>query len=495
VNLAQRTLKGIFWAYTSNLGGQVLTLITTTILGRLLVPDDFGLVAFALIFMAFIEAARGFGVNDALIYTSERVEDTADTVFIINVVLGFVQFTIAFLLAPLLIHFIEDPRIVPVTQMLALLTIINGLTQTHDAMLQKELEFRRRFLPDVISVLIKGVISISMALLNFGVWSIVFGTLAGSISRTIAKWFLLKWRPRLRFYADRARAMWNYGIHVLMSHLLDLLLENADQLLIGVLLGQLQLGYYTIAMKIPEMIISNLSLMLTRVLFPTYARMKSDLAQLTAGFVATTRYTSFVTVPIGLGICAVAPEMVIVVFGKQWEPSIPLVQVLALMQVMLSLPWSAGDVLKAIGRPDISTKLLIIEVLVTFPVIVLLVTSTRLPVMAAVANLIGLTFSAILRLSVITRFVALRPIDFFHIFKVPFFSGFIMFVCVTGWRMLVSGWSIEIILITSVLVGVISYTIPMWLLERKTLLEAYEMLRNTIKAKNLRAVENPENTA
>lgn len=495
MSLAQRTLKGIFWAYTSNLGGQVLTLVTTTILGRLLVPDDFGLVAFALIFMAFIEAARGFGVNDALIYTSERVEDTADTVFIINVVLGFVQFAIAFLLAPLLLNFIEDPRIVPVTQTLALLTIINGFTQTHDALLQKELEFRRRFLPDMISVLIKGVVSIGMALANYGVWSIVVGTLVGWSARTIAKWLLLKWRPRLRFYMDRARAMWSYGIHVLLSHLMDLLLENADQLLIGVLLGQLQLGYYTIAMKIPEMIISNLSLMLTRVLFPTYARMKSDIAQLTAGFVATTRYTSFVTVPIGLGICAVAPEMVIVVFGEQWAPSIPLVQVLALMQIMLSLPWSAGDVLKAIGRPDISTKLLIIEVFFTFPVIVVLVTSTQLPVMAAVANLIGLTFSAILRLTIITRFVELRPIDFFHIFKSPFLSGFIMFACVTAWRMLVSGWRIEVILITAVIVGVVSYTIPMWLLERDTLRQAYDMLRNTIKAKNLRAVEDPEISA
>jgi PST family polysaccharide transporter len=489
VSLAQRTLKGIFWAYSSNLGGQLLTLGTSAILSRILIPEDFGLIAFALLFLAFLEAVRSFGVNDALIYTSEKVEEAADTVFIINVVLGISQFLLAVLLAPLLVYTFDDPRIVAVAQMIALTLVIDGFTQTHDALLQKELEFRRRFLPDLIGVVIKGIVSIALALSGAGVWSLVFGTLIGSLARTITKWRMLKWRPRFRFYMDRARALWDYGMHVLMFHVLNIALEQADQLMIGVLLGQLQLGYYSIAMRIPEMVISNLSLMLTRVLFPSYAKMKSDIKQLTQGFVATTRYTAFVTVPIGLGISAVAPELVPVVFGNQWGPAVPLVQVLAIMSTVATLPWSAGDVLKALGRPDISTRLLLIEAVVTFPLIITLVSQTRLAIMAAVANLISLTFAAVLRLGVITRFVDLRPIDFFHIFKAPFLSGAIMYAAVTGWRVLTDSWAPELTLITAILVGVISYTLPMWILEREPIMQAYDTLSSTIRSRNLKAVE------
>jgi O-antigen/teichoic acid export membrane protein len=481
LNILQRTLKGIFWVYASFFGGRLLTLLSTAILARILVPEDFGVIGFALIFLTFIEAARSFGVNEALIYTSEKVEEAADTVFIINVGLSIVQFVVAVLLAPLLVNFFDDPRIVSVVQVISLTFILDGLGQTHDALLQKELEFRRRFLPELLASIVKGVVSVVLALMGFGIWSLVYGNLVGSAMRTIAKWWVMRWRPRLRFYMDRARALWNYGMHILMFQMLGIAIDQADQLLIGVLLGQLQLGYYAIAMRVPELVIANFSMVLTRVLFPTFAKLKSDMGQLTRGFLETTRFTALITVPLGLGMAAVAPELVLVLFGDQWEAAIILMQVLALLGTMNTLPWCAGDVLKAIGRPDVSTKLLVIESLFTFPLIYVLVSQTHLAVMAAVANLIASTITVVLRLAVISRFLDVTRSDFFHIFKSPFLAGALMFAAVTVWRVLVGGWPLAITLISSIIVGAIAYSALIWLLERDTIRQAASVLMDVVR--------------
>lgn len=476
MSIARRTLKGIFWVYTSFFAGRVLTLITTAILGRLLLPDDFGVIGFALIFLSFIEIARNFGINEALIYTSDDLEETADTVFVINVTLGVLQFLAAFLLAPLLANVFEDPRVITVVQVLSFTFVIDALGQTHDALLQKELEFRRRFMPELLATILKGVVSIVLALSGVGLWSLLIGNIVGSIARTSARWWTLRWRPRLRFHIERARSLWRYSVHIILFQILGIALDQADQLLIGIIMGQTQLGYYSIAMKIPEMVIANFSLILTRVLFPSYVKMKDDIKALSASFLATTRYTSYITIPVGLGLAAVAPELVNVVFGNQWEPTIVLLQVLALMGMVSTLPWSVGDVLKAIGRPDISTKLLVVEAIYTFPLIYLLVSQSGLAVWAAVANLISLTIAMFLRLGIVTRFLDVRASDFVRMFASPFIAGFVMLLGVTAWRQLTVDGIPLFILMSSVVVGAVVYSVFMLLLERHAVMEAVNAL-------------------
>ncbi|HLA45490.1 MAG TPA: lipopolysaccharide biosynthesis protein [Aggregatilineales bacterium] len=483
LNLAQRTLSGIFWAYASFIGGRLLNVVTTAILARLLFPEDFGLIGFATLLISFIEVSYGLGINDALVYTSERVDDAASTTFWINIAVGAVQTTFLFLAAPLTLKFFEDPRIVDVVRVMSLTFVVSSFGFTHDALLQKELEFKRRFIPDLISSFIKGTASIVMALSGVGVWSLVIGHLIGTVARVIAKWWVMRWVPQFRFYTDRAKELWGYGVHILLFELLNVVLEQADQLLIGTMLGALQLGYYAIAAKIPEMVIANFSLILTRVIFPTFAKMKDDLDQLTRGFLMTTKYTAFVTIPAGFGLAAVAPEVIRVIYGSKWDDSIIIMQVLALLGMTATLPWSAGDVLKAVGRPDVSTKLLVIESLYTFPLIYLFVTQQRLAVSASLANLVALNITTVLRLYVISRFLEISPLVFVRVFRSSLFGGVSVFVMVSFWRMLLEGLPLLVILITSILLGAVVYAIIMWMLEREDILQMRETLTATLRRK------------
>jgi O-antigen/teichoic acid export membrane protein len=160
VEIVRRALKGIFWSYATYVWQRLLTLATTAILARILVPEDFGLVAFAIIIMTLIEATRGFGINDALIYTSEHVEEAAETAFVINTVIGVAQFALAYLLAPLTLNFFDDARIVSILRVISFVFVIDGLGKTHEALLQKELKFRKSAIPEIIATAIKGIVSI-----------------------------------------------------------------------------------------------------------------------------------------------------------------------------------------------------------------------------------------------------------------------------------------------------------------------------------------------
>lgn len=449
MSLRQKTIRGVIWAYGAFVGGRAVNLLTTAILARLLVPESFGLIGFALIVLNFLEAARGLGLNDALIYNDDRVDAAADTAFWLNVALGIAQFSLALLLAPLAQAAIDDPLIVPMLQIMALSFLFTGLMQTHDVLLQKELAFGRRYLPDLLSTIVKGIVSIGLALNGFGVWSLVIGHVVNSIVWMIILWTLNGWRPRWRFDRSKAGDLWRYGRHIFALNLLSIVLTQGNGLIIGAGLGAAQLGYYTIALRLPEIVIINISMVLTRVIFPAFVKIKDDRDQLLRGFLKTTQYTAFLTAAAGFGMAATAPEIVIVIFGDQWAPAVPIFQVLALLGFTSTLAWNAGDVLKAVGRPDISARLLVIEVIYTLGLIALFAASSGLAFYASIGNWIAIAISAVIRLWIISRFLGAPFGKLIAIFRGPIVAGGIMAIGVTVWREAIREQSVGLILASS----------------------------------------------
>lgn len=435
--------------------------------------------------MTMFDAIRNFGINDALIYTSDRIEESADTAFIINSIIGLGQFTAVYFLAPFIVRFFDDPRLVEVLRVISLSFIFDGLGKTHDALLQKDLKFKKSTVPEIISVTLKGIVSIVLASLGFGVWSIVIGQVFGAAAQTVAKWWALRWVPHLRFHMDRLRALWKYGVHVLLFSLLVVALDLADQTFIGTMLGQEQLGYYSIGVRFPELIIANFSLILSKTLFPTFSKINKDIDMLKSAYLLSIKFTAFATVPAGLGMAVVAREIILITFGAQWEPAISLMQVLALLGVVSTLMWSVGDTLKALGRPDISTKLLVIETIYTFPMIYFVTAGTRLAVMASLANLIAIAIGAIIRMVVIARMLEIKPKSFINAFRSPFVSASGMVILIFGWRTLADnlGLSMIISLIVSVTLGVAIYAACMWWMEKDSILEARDTILSTLRSK------------
>jgi PST family polysaccharide transporter len=486
--LARKTVSGLFWAYGVFFGDKLLMLVSTAILARILTPEDFGVIAAALLFIGFFDAFRDFGIRDALIYTSEKVEDAAETAFCLTVGLGIVQCLAIVLLAPLVSHFVADPRAVEVLQVLSLVFVINGLAMTHEALLQKRLEFRRRYTIDLIAACLKAAVAIGLVLWGAGIWSIVAGHLTGATVRAIGRYVMLDWWPRFRFVADRARMLMRYGMHVFFVGVSGTLFDRIDQAIITVLLGERQLAFYFIALRIPEMILYQINSVLTNVLFSVFTTMKDQRTALVDAFHRTLKFSAMATVPAGCGIAAVAPELIPVVFGDQWFASVPLTQVLALAGVILCLPWSAGDVFKAIGRPDVTSKLQVIEMAYSLPIVVGLVWVYRDPLAACVGRLISMSIVSVVRLWIAARLLGFSPLAYLPLFRTSVIGGAAIVTAVGLWREAAADWSQSLILVTSIVVGAAAYGAVVWLFERNEIRFVVPHIRDAVRGDRPRPV-------
>lgn len=365
-NLVSKTFRGAVWSYASVYSGKLLIFVTTIILARLLSKDDFGVAGYALVIISFLNVLNDLGVGPALIYYKDE-PDVADTAFWLGLGMGLALFALTWVLAPLVGVFFQDERAIAVTRVSALVFPIGALSNVHDMLLQKGLAFRRKFIPDFAQAAAKGLASIGLALMNFGAWSLVIGQVAGRAIGAAAYWFISPWRPKWRFRRHLMRQLLSYGIRLVSVNALGVLLLNADYLFIGYFLNAEALGVYTLAFRIPELVIMQLCYIISIVIFPAYASMREDTASFRRGFLATTQYVAAITVPLGLGLALVAEPFVLTMFSDKWIEAIPVMRAISIYALMISLAYNAGDVYKATGRLQILIRLSLVRAVLLLP--------------------------------------------------------------------------------------------------------------------------------
>jgi len=353
-----------------------MVFLSTIILARLLLKDDFGVAGYALVVLSFLEVLSDLGVGPALIYYRDNPR-APDTAFWLNLAIGAALFVLTYLGGPWVGMFFGDPRAIPVTQALAITFPISALGHTHDILLRKDLSFSKKFIPDFVKAISKGIISIILALMGMGAWSLILGHIAGRIFGVVALWRVMPWRPHWRFDRDLARPLLSYGLNIVSVDALGILLANADYLFVGRYLGAAALGVYTVAFRFPDLLVMQFCDVISKVIFPVYAKMREEGSALRQGFLLTTRYVALVTIPMGVGMAMISRPVVLAFFTDKWIEAIPVMQAIAIYAVMLSLSYNAGDVYKAQGRPMVLTMISIFRAVVLLPALFWAVTVTR----------------------------------------------------------------------------------------------------------------------
>lgn len=474
MGLARTTITGTAWNYSAFALGKALVFLSTILLARLLVPQDFGLVALGLMVLGFLETLGDLGVGPALIYRAEDPERASSVAFGINVVMGSVLTAGVVLGAPLAADFFREPRLVPVLQVLALSVLLTALRNVHASRLNKELAFRRRFVPEIARTAAKGVGSVVLAWLGFGVWSLVWGQLAGEVTATLLYWWAARWRPRLAFDRTIARALLGYGGQIVLLKIIAATLSNIDYLIIGRRLDAVALGFYVMAFRIPELVIVSLCRIASQVLFPAYARLQSDAAALRRGYLKTMRYMALITVPVGVGTAIVASDFVNLFYTSRWAPSIPVMQVLALYSTLQALSFNVGDIYKAIGRPSILSSLGAARLVVAVPVLWFAASHGILGV--AVGHAITTLIFAAVSQAMACRVLAVRWRDIASALRPAFMSTAVMAIGSLALQRVLPPatrlWG-------TVLTGAALYALTLWLTERATAQQALALIRRS----------------
>ena len=234
-----RTLRGIFWAYGSYVGGRVLVLISVAILARLLTPSEFGLVGFALTITALLDTISGFGVGQALVVAEEdeRFEERATTAFTLSVLVGLALTVLTIAVSPFAADFFREPDLQPLLAVLGLNFLLRGAGSTHFAIAQKQIDFRTRTAAELADVVVRGGAGVVLALAGAGAWSLVLGYLLGTAAMTVILWILVPFRPKLQRKLLHARGLVRFGGGLAILDVLSAITSNIDYLLVGRVLG------------------------------------------------------------------------------------------------------------------------------------------------------------------------------------------------------------------------------------------------------------------
>ncbi len=479
-NTGNKALHGVMWTYLAYYGGKFLVFVSTIVLARLLGKEDFGVAAFALTAMSFLEVAADLGVGPALIYHRDE-PGAADTAFWLGMILSVVLFAVTWLLAPFFGSFFHDPRAVPVVQVLAFSFPLTGLGNIHDVLLRKEMSFQRKFLPDISRSAGKGVVSIILALAGFGTWSLIIGQLAGTALGTIALWIVHPWRPSFRFAMDMSRALLKYGVNIVVVDALGMVLSNTDYLLVGRYLGAAALGVYTNAFRIPDLLIMQFCALISKVIFPLYSKLRDDSSALTRGFLTTTRYVALVTVPLSLGTLLVARPLILLVFGAKWEEAVPVLQAISIYSLMLSLAYNAGDAYKAQGRPEILTRISLLRILVLIPGLYWAASQAKSIEIVGWTHAVVAFIFGLITLVVASRLLHAPLKELLSALRPAILAGAIMSLAVWAVMMGLQSSGEWVQLVSAVATGGIVFTLALWVLERPTVVQIAEILREALK--------------
>jgi PST family polysaccharide transporter len=365
MGLRDDATRGLTWSGVERWSNELLALGVFVVLSRQLGPEVFGLVALAAVVIDFGQRFVDQGFSQAVVQRGDLSREHLDTAFWAGIVTGGVLTLLCAGLADPIARAFGDPQLAPVLRWLSLGFLIRGISSTQQALLIRRLRFKQLALRTLVADLGAGVVAIALVFAGFGVWSLVAQSLASGVFGAITLWGVSGWRPGLGFRWSNFRELSLFGAHIVGFRLLNLLSQRVDALLIGGFLGASALGCYAVACRVLSSVSKVLTGVMNSVAFPVFSRLQAEPARMRSAFYEATQLTSLVTMPAFLGLAAIAPDVIPFAFGERWEPSVPVLQVLACVGVLESLMGFNGSVLKAVGRPSWRLGLAALEAAIT----------------------------------------------------------------------------------------------------------------------------------
>jgi lipopolysaccharide exporter len=400
---AGRTRGGILWSTLTYIGSRGVTMLTTIVLARLLVPEEFGLVAAVLVYLGLIELMSDLGMNATVVYEQqEGVTKRIDVAFTLNFGFALILCAVGIAAAPLIAKLFELDGHADLFRLGATSVVFTAFGNIHDSLLLREMNFRRRAIPQLVRAGVRGVVSIGLALAGVGATSLVVGMIAGSACWSAALWILTGYRPRPSLDRGIVRSMAAYGSGAVILEVVSVVTQRVDQLAIARVLGAPALGLYTVAFRIPETLIDSVSWNVSVVAFPALARKRAtDEGGLGAATLGLMRYQALYAVPVATGLAVLATPLIVVLFGHNWTAAGGVMSAIAVLSGITAIVFPLGDVFKAMGRQRTLVALNLLQIPLFIVVVVLAAQSGIVAV--AWARVAAVTLHAVLMLALVMR--------------------------------------------------------------------------------------------
>lgn len=371
MDLKKTTIKGLISIGSSKVILQGIGIVITTILANLLSPKDFGLIGIVSVYTALVNTFSNLGLGSALVQKKDVTQIQLSTLFWINLIGGGISALLIGLSAYPISIFYHEPQLFYLTLVLSINFLIGPFFQINRKLLEKELRFVAVGMASVIAILISGIAGVMAALNKLGAWSLVIQSISQELSYLVIFYFQRRWVPKVAFDFKSCRELLQFGIHMVGSNIALYFERNLDSLLIGKLLGAISLGYYTLAIKIMYMPVRQISYIFTEVLFPIFSKIQDRLEKIQSGYLKSIRFTSLITFPLMTLVFILSKDLVEVLWGPKWLPSVPVIRILAPVGAIQSIIQIGWAIFPAVNQSRTRMGLGIFDVVVLLIAIIL----------------------------------------------------------------------------------------------------------------------------
>lgn len=477
--LKSKTLSGIVWKFAEKAGAQLMQVIIQIVLARLLLPEEYGLVGLLTIFIAISDVFILQGFTTALIQKQDADKVDFSSVFYANLIMSILIYVILYLCSPIVAKFYNEMQLTNIMRVLSVNVIIGALSAVHNAVLSRNLEFKKSFYRNIANIATQGIVGITLAYLDYGVWAMVLSKVAGILVGCIVLWITVRWYPQKYFSLRRLKILFSYSSKILTTNLLNSIFNNIHSLIIGRYYTTADLGYYQRGQQIPQATMTSFDGSMTEVLYPAFSKVQNDIHLLKKAVRRSIKTSMYIAVPILFGILATARTFTVIFLTDKWLPSVPFMQ----LSCVVCMFWPLSHrthALNALGKSNVTLKLSLIGKSITLFSILICVS------FGIYAIMIGTIISSCISLGITTYYVnKYLHYSFRELISDIFPSllmGSIMCIVVLGIGFL--NLPIILILIVQVLGGIFSYLLESIITKNDSLMFLWLTIKPYIRKNN-----------
>jgi O-antigen/teichoic acid export membrane protein len=366
-------LKGVSWMTLLRGITRLLTFVRLAILGRLLTPTQFGYFGIASIMLAFLEILTETGINVFLVQEKSHIKNYVSSAWVVSILRGIILSLAIFLLAPIIVHFFNAPKAVTVVQLTAIIPFIRGFINPAIVTYQKELLFHKEFGLRSFLFSIEVIFSVVAAFILKNAQSFTWGLIASAIVEVTFSYVLIPIWPKFELEVEKVKHVLRRGWWVTVTGIFFYLAENGDNITVGRIMGSASLGIYQVAYKFSTLPISEITNVVTLVLFPVFTKFSDDKPRLRNAFFKTTLVTTIGSILLGATIFLLAKPLIFLFMGSQWLAAVPAIQILSIYGVLRTMFGNFSPLYLSVGKQNYDATTTLIRLVGLLIVIIPLV--------------------------------------------------------------------------------------------------------------------------
>ena len=373
--MAGRIVKGVSWSAVQQFSTQGIQFVISIILARILTPEEFGVVAAAMIVLVILQVINETGFGAALLQKLDRDETDFFSVFILNIVMGVVLYGILYLSAPLIAQIFGLSQLTTVVRLLGINLLISSFIVVQRTKLLIQVDFKTWTIASVSAALLAGIISIIMAYNDFGVYALVVQSILSSFFSCIFIWWLVKWHPNWQFSLRRLKSLFQFAYKLIAARLINTVFNEIYSSVIAIVFNPTQLAFFNRANSFQYMTSVNIVSIVQRVAVPVmceHQNSETELRNLTIHFI---KNTSFFIIPLAVLLFTLAKPLIICLLTEDWLESAAILQAICLIGFFYNISAFNMNIFNATGRTDLALKCEIVKKTISVLIIAIAVIS------------------------------------------------------------------------------------------------------------------------